>query len=534
MIAVSVARNGGDAASMTDTALVFEDAVGLDSRAVLSHAAKSSFSQVYNALSGEETERFPSCEQTVLYRGTLKADLPVLEAMRADKQTQGAVLTLDALAAVLALTGGIREISEKSLRRWPATAGNLGSVELFLVNRNIEGLHPGFFFYEPRKHVLASLKKRESVELCEFMCRVLGRANDDLPDAIIVMSGAFGLLSKKYGSFAYRLIHLDAGSALSQLCMVAQSMGLCARTASSLADDLMQEQFNLTPSEEQPTAVVEMWHSWRKEKWRHKPSLQNEDASFSPRSWKAASKLAGLDLEQITTMLLDESRVLEHGPWGRGKIPPQLLAKNQIGGITTKLPKPDAGRLSVGQILARRRSIRNYSRRPVELNAIATALHYAFLGDTTAWPDEYGLGFPLQYFVLARHVLGIEPAVYLYDADRHSLARTRPALSREETVDLLVQSEFADAPVLLWITGNLAAACAEDGAKGHRHLLLRAGAAGHRMWMAALSLGLSGAILAGLIPGAARRSLGIDGYTTASLFACALGYESEGSRVVPA
>jgi nitroreductase len=94
-------------------------------------------------------------------------------------------------------------------------------------------------------------------------------------------------------------------------------------------------------------------------------------------------------------------------------------------------------------------------------------------------------------------------------------------------VELFVQSDFADAPAVIWIAGNLAAACASDGARGHRHLLLRAGAAAHRLWMAALASGLNGSIVAGLVPGAARRLLGFDGYKTASLLAFAAGHRRE-------
>ena len=75
--------------------------------------------------------------------------------------------------------------------------------------------------------------------------------------------------------------------------------------------------------------------------------------------------------------------------------------------------------------------------------------------------------------------------------------------------------------------GNLAAACASEGAFGHRRLLLQAGMAGHRIWLAALSIGLSGSLIAGLIPGVARRQLFLDGFREASLFGVAVGSSAE-------
>jgi nitroreductase len=96
-------------------------------------------------------------------------------------------------------------------------------------------------------------------------------------------------------------------------------------------------------------------------------------------------------------------------------------------------------------------------------------------------------------------------------------------------MELFVQPEFASAPVIIWIAGNLAAACARLGALGHRLLLLRAGLAGHRLWTAALAMGLSGGITAGVVSGAAREQFGLDGYRQVSLLAFATGIE-EGDR----
>jgi hypothetical protein len=45
--------------------------------------------------------------------------------------------------------------------------------------------------------------------------------------------------------------------------------------------------------------------------------------------------------------------------------------------------------------------------------------------------------------------------------------------------------------------------------------------------MTALSLGLSGCMVAGVVPGAARRLLGFDGYGTASLLAFVMGHQEE-------
>ncbi len=514
-------RNGENKSDhFTDTALVFEEYVGLESRAILNPTARNEFAQINRTLS-QEAKRLPNCLQIPLYRGNLTLDMDVFEAFQGDRKTKGSALTLDKLASLLAVTSGIREISESFVRRWAATAGNLGSVELFVVSRAIDGLNPGFFFYQPHEHTLASFRRRTALSPSEFIARVLGRPEDELPDALILFTGAFHRLAKKYGSFAYRLMNLDAGAALSQLHLVAASMSLYARQVPSRADDLIQEQLNLLTPGEQPTAVVEIARKAYKPKWREKIDGR---APIYPVSLKAACEFVNLDLQEVTAMLLLESLTKESDvSYKQQELRPDLLPQRMPSFSIIKFPKPAHKGLSVGDVLAKRRSVRKFSQRPVDLRDISTALYHAHSADTTDHVDTT----PLTYFVLANNVQGIEQAVYIYEPGKHALLKVRQPLSHELTVDLLVQSEFADAPVIIWIAGSLAIACAQEGAQGHRKLLVRAGATGHRLWMVALGLGLSGSIFAGLIPGAARRMLGMDGYRMASLFAFAAGYQSD-------
>ena len=385
-------------------------------------------------------------------------------------------------------------------------------------------------FYQPLEHTLAHISRRTSSVVGELMCRILKLPEQFLPDALILFTGAFHRLSRKYGSFAYRLMNLDTGSSLSQLHMVAKSIGLYAHTTWSKADDLIQEELNLNCVGEYPTAIVEISRKPCKRSWSALLlRLRSKRTLVPPRSWKPASLFANMDVQEVTTQLIAESRILEFEPLPRARpIPRELLSERCPPSVAVRLPKPANNALSLGDVLANRRSIREFSQRPVDAGAVGTALCYARAADVADWSDEHRCRLALTYLVIARQIVGVEPGVYRYDDGIHGLCKVGSALSHEEMIDLIVQDEFANAPVLVWITGNLAAACARDGARGHRQLLVRAGAAGHRLWMAALGLGLSGAVVAGLVPGAARRVLGMDGYNVASLFAFAGGYGVRG------
>jgi nitroreductase len=236
-------------------------------------------------------------------------------------------------------------------------------------------------------------------------------------------------------------------------------------------------------------------------------------------------------MSAVTEMCYRESRIKESElPRGPSSIRAQLLGRNLGGPIAVLLPPMPQGSLLAGDVVGRRRSVREYTSEPVNLSQLSAMLHCAWKGDVNDWMEEDKHLQPLTFAVLAWRVEGIEPAVYIYDPQHHALRFLHAASSPDQRVDLFVQKEFADASAVVWIFGNLAAACASRGAFGHRQLLLRAGAAGHRVWMAASGVGLGGCLLGGVVPGEACRQFGVDGYTTASLFAFATGYGAQGPK----
>jgi hypothetical protein len=206
-------------------------------------------------------------------------------------------------------------------------------------------------------------------------------------------------------------------------------------------------------------------------------------------------------------------------------VPAELLRERGGSEEPVALPEPLAGDLPFDQVLIARTSIRFYDRRPLHLGHLATLLHVASAGDEQDWPQEVEVGNRLHFYAVAWRITDLPPAVYWYDPEAHALRYTGPAPDQErEGANLVIQTEFARAPLIIVITGNLAVACARHGSAGHSQLLQRAGSAGHRCWLASLGIGLVGTVFAGFVPRAAQRIAGIDGYTNAGLFAYAAGH----------
>lgn len=513
-------------AFVTDTALVFEEYVGLESRAFLNRS-RTEVPKQDNAILIADHKTLPTCKQIPLPRTTISSDLRVLDALR--EGSSDGQFSIEQLAAVLALTAGIREINNGHSRRWPATAGNLGSVELFVAAQNIDGIEPAVYFYQAREHQLAHLRTFPAESTRDFIRRVLGLQDCPLPDALVIFSGAFHRLAPKYGSFGYRLINLDAGACISQLHFTARALNLWSRTAMRWADDLIERELNLATPGELCTSVVEVSRRARKSRkvfsFRERPKPQFE--CFP--SWKNGHELQGLGTQELMELVASESRQREAELQFRPRETADQITRSDNNSVDMHFPAPAKDSHLLMAVLEQRRSTRSFHSSSVPLTQLGTALYYANRTDVDEWPDEHKARVRLTFLVLAKRVTGLDSGVYEYKPDAAGLSRISPALSEENTSKLFVQTEFVDAAFVVWIAGNLQQACARHGAYGERQLLLRAGSAGHRIWMCALGFGLCGSLVAGLVPGAARERLALDGYQRASLFAVAIGQRLHGA-----
>ena len=234
---------------------------------------------------------------------------------------------------------------------------------------------------------------------------------------------------------------------------------------------------------------------------------------------------AGLDSVNSMIKLYQESRMSLSDLHSQPRAIPSDLRASILSDERIILPPPLTESQPLYDSIVGRTSLRFYSEQTLSAEQVATMLYSASLGDRQDWPEEIEAGLDLRLLLVAWRVEGIAPAVYQYELEQHTLVAVGPAPDQKtEGTNIVLQTEFADAPVIVIITGNLAAASRRHGPWGHRQLLLRAGSAGHRLWFASLGVGLVGTVFAGFLPRAAQRIAGINGYTTASLLAYSTGY----------
>ena len=508
---------------MTHTASVFEDSLGLPCRPPVELAIRRDTEHLNVTLCGEDKE-FPSCPQVSLIDECVELKANTLDLLSGSAATVARDVTLEKLATILRMSAGIRSLGGNgfALRRWAATSGNLGSVELYVVVRSVSGMRPGLYFYQPREHSLARLEWRsDTMEPAELVKRIA--ATDLLPDAIIICTGAFQRVQKVYGPFGYRLVNMDAGVAIAQLHVIARGVQLWSQTVTKWPDDLIQEQLHLDAPHEQVTGVVllgcakiqEMCHSKSSDlkSGRQCPVVKTRD-------------YYGLTTSVVLDMLRDEvcSNEAAYSPDDGPLISSELLSDSGDGLPTHYLPRSAPSDRSIQTVLLERQSIRDYTRDPVSPAQIGAILGHGCTGNDYTWPDQSIRNHLLKFYLLALHVEGLPRGMYVYDPGRHTLCLSVTPLRPELMDELFVESKVASAPAHIWIVGDLALTSYRYGAWGYRQLLLSSGFVANRFWLAALSVGLSGCIVAGLVTGAARQYLNFDGRRRAAILSFTFGH----------
>jgi SagB-type dehydrogenase family enzyme len=168
-------------------------------------------------------------------------------------------LTSTDLSALLLRTAGLRDhpsADPGQVSRWAPTGGNLGSVQAYVLALDVAGLSPGWYYYQRGDHSLARIRALSTTDgVAAAVCPVLA---PDRPAALIVLTGALGVVAAKYHDFAYRLLCLDAGVALAQLAALADEYGLSTRFADRWDDTALGAALRLdaNANAEPVTAVV--------------------------------------------------------------------------------------------------------------------------------------------------------------------------------------------------------------------------------------------------------------------------------------
>lgn len=163
---------------------------------------------------------------------------------------------------------------------------------------------------------------------------------------------------------------------------------------------------------------------------------------------------------------------------------------------TVSLPEPrDSGDFSLESALANRRSRRAFLDRPLELEAVSQLL-WAAQGITEPGrgfrtAPSAGATYPLETWLVAGKVTGLEPGFYRYNPSENALELHKPGDLREElAAAALGQRSARAAPAVIVLSAVYERTAARYGERAERYVHMEAGHAGQNIYLQAEVLGL--------------------------------------------
>jgi SagB-type dehydrogenase family enzyme len=161
-----------------------------------------------------------------------------------------------AVATILERMGGLRQEPSASEagghRRWAPTAGNLGSVQIYVALPAAGGRPAGVFLYDWLEHELTLVSDRASVRAVAAVTEPQSTGDARM---ILILTAVLPKLVRKYGDLGFRLAHLDAGCAVSQGRAVARRFALDLELATRWDDLSLLGLLDLDRDREPITAV---------------------------------------------------------------------------------------------------------------------------------------------------------------------------------------------------------------------------------------------------------------------------------------
>jgi len=188
------------------------------------------------------------------------------------------------------------------------------------------------------------------------------------------------------------------------------------------------------------------------------------------------------------------------------------------------------------KMIVNRRSVRQFTGRAVSLNEISVLMRNTY-GITGRQMLQYnieqilravpagGALYPLELYVASFDVEGLEPGVYHYNVQKHSLEHVRSGQFQTELGKAFFYEEmFKKVSAQIIITGVLKRSYLKYGERSYRFMTLEAGHVGQNLVLSAVAMNLGCLMLGGYIDDDVNNILEIDGVNESTLYGAAIGY----------
>lgn len=139
-----------------------------------------------------------------------------------------------------------------------------------------------------------------------------------------------------------------------------------------------------------------------------------------------------------------------------------------------------------------------------------------------------GALYPLEIYVHARRVEGLEPGLYHYDPEDHVFDVLRPQDESEFIIPHIVQQDLAEsAAAYIFLSAVFARSTFKYGDRGYRFILFEAGHLSQNATLTAQEMGLATTNIGGYADRAIDRYMGFDGLNESVIYMMMLGQQAE-------
>jgi SagB-type dehydrogenase family enzyme len=215
-------------------------------------------------------------------------------------------------------------------------------------------------------------------------------------------------------------------------------------------------------------------------------------------------------------------------------------AVKRLGAPTAPLPPPRRPERSLWDAISGRRSHRAFGGGPLVADELSALLQAAY-GITGSLESPSGAGnlplravpsggalYPLELYLAALDVEGLETGLYHFDPLRQCLEVLKTGLTREDVAALSTYPEIVvGCAALVLVAAVFGRTRFKYGLRGYRFALLEAGHIGQNLLLAATALGLGAVPLGGFYDRRTDEFLGLDGVNESTLYTIATGRMSK-------
>lgn len=210
------------------------------------------------------------------------------------------------------------------------------------------------------------------------------------------------------------------------------------------------------------------------------------------------------------------------------KKPPQYKSYPEVEKI--ELPKPKYSGITVEEALKKRRSIRNYSTKPITKEQLSQLLFAAqgvtgkMYGTALRTAPSAGALYPFEVYVVVNNVQDLPRGIYHYCVLNHAIELVKAGDFRDKVTDAgLKQEMLGDAGATFILSAIFDRVRHKYGERGLRYVYMEAGHISQNIYLQAVSLGMGSVCAGAFLDEKVNKLIDIDGQKEAAIYLHAVG-----------